>query len=136
MAQGKQALRNALHGNGLIKPLRRLAGDFVSGGGAAGIAAEIEQLLGTRPGDLPWRPEVGIDLEAYRHRNLKEGLADVVADEIVEAIEDWVPSVSAALAVVDSQESTMKIKVTFKSIVRNNNRSNVVLGPSIVELEY
>jgi phage baseplate assembly protein W len=123
-------------GYGLIQPLQRIAGkDFVAAGEDLLIGASIRQLLGTRPGELRWAPEFGVNLDQYRHRGGTEGLADVAADDVVEGIQEWIPAVSVAYADVTIDDATLKIKVMYKAISRNTPASNVALGPINVEEE-
>lgn len=88
----RKSVLNRIFGCGLVAPLRRAASyDFVAGEGVALIASSIRQILKTRLGELPWKPEFGVDLEPFRHHNPP---AELVATTISEAIRTWEGRVS------------------------------------------
>lgn len=126
-----------IFGYGLIQPLVRNFGeDFAAAGDDALIRAELRQLLGTSPGELRWAPDFGINLDQYRHRGGTEGLADVAADDVVEGIQEFIPSISKAYADVIIEDGAMKIQVGYVATARNSAASNVTLGPATLEEEF
>jgi phage baseplate assembly protein W len=86
-------------GSGLLRPFRRdEKNDFASGSGADLVAACVGQVLGTRAsgpsgvGELPWRPEFGsADLNALRHAQNDDALADLGVVYVGEALRRWEP---------------------------------------------
>jgi len=97
-------------GNGLVHPFRRVASsDFVSAEGEPLIRSCISQILGTRVGELRWRPAFGINLEQYRHRNTTDfsdaggasGLSHLISSDISTTLSSW----ESRIGVVDVQAS-------------------------------
>jgi phage baseplate assembly protein W len=110
--------------------LQRISGrDFVAAGGEALVRSCIAQILGTRPGELPWRPDFGVDLEAYRHRGGTRLLADALTNELAEAISTYEARVmiSEASAVVDG--NVIRVKVVWSVISGATEGNNVIIGP-------
>jgi len=132
-----KSLAKEIWGYGLIQPLRRIAGDdFLAANSDGMIRAEIRQLLGTKPGELRWDPEFGMALDQYRHRSGTEGLADLAADDIVEGIHQFIPSVADVVIDVAIDIDVLKIRGSYQAIAKNSAASNVSLGPSIIEEEF
>ena len=130
------AYRRDLLGYGLIRPLQRLGGnDFVTAEGEALIASAVKQILSTRPGELPWRPSFGMNLEVYRHQNNNEGLAALIADSVVEALQLWEPRLEISEAFVSIEDSTINVRVVWQVVSRASTGSNVLLGPVQQEVE-
>lgn len=131
--------RNVL-GYGLIAPMRRLASsDFVAAEGESLVRSAIMQVLGTRPGELPWRPDFGIDLEYYRQKNATGTLSREVAEDVSSALQTWEPrieiascqvSIEAAEPGLGAPRNVIRIKVSW--LVRTDaisDNNNVLIGP-------
>lgn len=130
--------RNTL-GYGLTWPLRRIASsDFLAAEGESLIRSCIAQILGTRPGELPWRPDFGIDLEFYRNKNNNEALSQEISAAIVTALSDWEPriEVSSCQTTIESTEiigyprNVLRVRVLWA--VRTGasaEDNNVLIGP-------
>jgi len=89
MRQSTEFRHNTL-GNGLVHPFRRVASsDFASAEGEALVRSSISQIIGTKFGELPWRPEFGVDLESFRNKNAVQALAGTIASQITEALQTW-----------------------------------------------
>lgn len=123
-------LQDSLLGYGLIAPLQRISGqDFVAAGGEALVRSAISQILGTRPGELPWRPDFGIDLEAYRHRGGTRMLADALTNEIAEAISTYEARVAISSATAEIDGAVIRVTITWSVISTAVEGNNVIIGP-------
>ena len=101
-------------GNGLIKPLRRLSGnDFLSATGPALIKSAIQQILGTRTGELPWRPAFGTNLESYRHRSMTEPQLQSLIATIQTALTIWEPRLSVTSVTAESEENKIRVRIVW-----------------------
>lgn len=126
-------------GYGLVSPLRRLASrDFVAAEGEALVRSCITQILGTKPGELPWRPDFGIDLEYYRQKNASNALGQEIAAQVVSALQDWEPRVEVSRCLISMDSSSASgqprniIRVRVDWVVRTDavsDDSNVLIGP-------
>jgi len=125
------AYRRNILGYGLVQPLRRQASsDFVAAEGEALVRACIRQILGTRPGELRWRPEFGTAIEPFRHRNNTGPLAAALADMISSSLQAWEPRVklTACTASRDANRLTIRVDwVMTASEAADDN--NVIIGP-------
>jgi len=104
------------HGRGVVAPMRRGVGsDFVTATGIALLKASVHQIITTQPGDMPHRPEFGVDLDRYRHRNLTPALSMAIASDIVMAISIYEPRVRIASVFVSKRldSSVLNIKITW-----------------------
>jgi phage baseplate assembly protein W len=129
-------VRNTLVGYGLIAPLRRHAGkDFSTGGGDALIKSQVAQVLNTRIGEVPWKPTFGVNLDQYRHRAGAEGLADVIADTVTDALQEWIEVISVTSALVEMGQGLIKIKVMWRVMSQTTPSNAVLVGPNVTEVE-
>jgi phage baseplate assembly protein W len=129
-----EELRRALIGNGIIKPLRRLSGsDFVTGSGVQLIRAAISQILGTRVGELRWRPEFGIDLERYRHRPASDTTATNITEEILDALTTFEPRIRVSDVDVTIDENIIRIKILWL-LASRGPEEGIILGPITTEV--
>lgn len=132
----KAELKRDILGYGLVAPLRRISGnDFVAAQGEPLIKSCIDQILGTKPGELPWRPNFGIDLEAYRHKGATGVLAQEVADEIVQAISAWEARVSTSAVVARAEDNVIRASINWAVVTDAVEGNNVLLGPIDQEVE-
>ncbi len=74
---------------------------LVSGGDA--LAFRVEQLLSTRPGDIPWMPEFGLDLRALVGEGATGVTLDLARSRITQAITRWLPEVTVQTCDVSVQ---------------------------------
>ena len=140
----RTAFRFNTLGNGLVHPFRRTAGsDFISAEGGSLIRSCISQILGTRIGELRWRPDFGINLEQYRHRNATgdfgEGLAQLIGADVASTLSSWesrmdIVNVQASVEAADASSPMLRNKIVCKIdwIVRSEGAaegSNVLIGP-------
>jgi phage baseplate assembly protein W len=103
------------YGQGLAIPLRFLAGSgFETASGERLVRMAILQILGTEPGELPWRPEFGIALRTRLHKNMDSTMAALVAHEVQQALLRWEPRIEVTGVEFSSKDTTLRIKVTWK----------------------
>jgi phage baseplate assembly protein W len=69
------------------------ASDLVVPGGDA-LAYRVRQLLSTKPGDLPWLPDYGLDLRALVGEGATGVTLDLAKSRITQAINRWLPGVT------------------------------------------
>jgi len=131
----EQYKKNLL-GTGLIAPLRRSGGkDFISGSGEALLRSCIQQILGTRPGELPWRPTFGVDLESYRHSNLPEAMKQLLADQIKQVLLDNESRLSDVNVQIQQEDSTVYVRVMWSVSIATSASGNVLIGPVTQQVE-
>lgn len=99
-----------------MRPFRRTErADFNFGSGIPEVLSCIGQVLGTRLGSLPWRPDFGCDLERLRHRTSDPTVSDVARVMVDDAIRKWEPRAQlTSVAVVDSPDNAIFLRVTVR----------------------
>lgn len=80
-------------GTSLLTPFRRGPSDFVSGTGLVLLQSEIEEVLGTRPGEYPWDMEFGSQLHLVRHDPNSPVTAEMARIYATDAITKWIPRI-------------------------------------------
>ena len=127
--------RKSITGNGLIHPLRRLASnDFETAIGEKLVGASVTQVLGTRPGELPWRPEFGLDLEKYRHANMTEAKAMQLGELIASTVSAYEPRASVTLVETAVEDTKVFIKIGW-SLRSTSGSANILLSPVAQEVQ-
>ncbi len=77
--------------SGLAHPFRRIESDFASSSGDAEILMRVSQVLGTRQGTLPFRPDFGSELHRLRHKKNAIVLRETARVFVDDALRKWVP---------------------------------------------
>jgi phage baseplate assembly protein W len=135
MATAAAKARFNLLGSGIIRPFQRISGsDFVHAVGEATVRSSIIQILGTKPGEITWRPEFGTDLERFRHRNATGALAQEIAEECAESISRWEPRVKVSGIVARVQDNIIYVKVVWAVVSTASAGNNVLIGPVTQEV--
>jgi hypothetical protein len=112
-------------GHGIICPFQRDGkGDFANAGGTRLLSSDIGELLGiigpssTKPGELPWRTEVGSRLNTLKHRRLHSELVRATAEQMtsgpVRQFEDRVRTGPTTVETRD--DNTMIIRYAFTPV--------------------
>ncbi len=128
-----------LLGNGLTIPFRRTGGrDFASAHGGPLVESCVAQIMGTRPGELRWRPKFGMDVEPYRHRNLTDASAQALAAEVHRALSEFEPrlsavSVTSQFTAADSNKVILEVQ--WQITAQSAPGSAVIVGPVSQEVE-
>ena len=133
--------KDKLIGYGLVQPLRRISGrDFVAAGGSSLVKSSINQILGTRPGELPWRPSFGVEAEKYRHQGsadtsrhtMDESRAQQLGSEIAEALVKWEPraDVQECEVIKSGSQISCRVSWTIKTPLAG---SSTLSGPYATE---
>lgn len=85
-------LKKAITGKGLVHPFSRSGGnDFVSAAGEPLVKSGISQILGTRPGELPWQPDFGFAADRYRHRNMSGAQQAALSEDLMRTLGRFEP---------------------------------------------
>lgn len=122
-------------GNGLTIPLRRLGSTgFLSASGVGLIRSCIRQIVGTRRGELRWRPNFGTLLEKHKHKPNNESLEELIKDEISTALKTFEPRLSKVNLSVVRQNSTIIVSISWSVIDKNSPNNQVLLGPDTFEV--
>lgn len=122
-------------GYGLVRPIQRAGGnDFVAAGGERLIRSAIGQILGTKPGDLRWRPSFGCDLERFRHANMDEGLLALVRAAVAGALRIYEPRIQLTNVTLNKDDTKLLIMVTWQVIDVNTATNQTLLGPIETEV--
>jgi phage baseplate assembly protein W len=125
-----------LLGNGIITPMRRVAGsDFVTGNGETLVRSSVRQIMGTKPGELRWRPDFGMDLERYRHRGATKALSQQLSNEISSGLTRWEPRLAELEVLADVNDNVINVKLLWDTASAISDNNAVKLGPVQQEVE-
>jgi uncharacterized protein len=97
---------------GLITPfVRDKKRDFASGEGWTLTMSKSRQVLGTRPGEVPWRTEFGTELDRLRHQQNTNVARELGRLYTKDALRKFVPSVSVTgfSAVQDGERLSVRV---------------------------
>jgi phage baseplate assembly protein W len=137
MGARESNLKREFLGSGLITPLQRISGnDFVWAEGERLVKSSISQILGTRPGELPWRPDFGTDLERYRYKSAVDATASALATEIVESVSRFEPRATITTVVASAEDNVIKARISWSITSEASEGNNVLLGPISQEVSF
>lgn len=101
-------------GKCVAAPLRRLSGfDYTTLDGEPLIRAGLQQILGTEPGELPWRPSFGTALRSRLHRSVDSGFRATLAVDVLESLRRWEPRIVVTNAEVGGTDTTVLIRLAW-----------------------
>jgi len=112
-------------GRGIICPFQRDGkNDFANDSGKRLLTSDIGELLGilgptpSKPGELPWRTDVGSRLNALRHRKLHSEMIKATADQMTAGpVRKWEPRVRPGRTEITTEnDNTMKIRFSYISV--------------------
>lgn len=123
-------------GNGLVAPLVRTGSDFATASGVPLVENCVNNIFAVRKGELPWRPDFGMDLEEYRHRSLTPALAVAAGDEASRGLIEYEPRVEVLRVQTESLGSTLRVKLSWhiSSTALTGSGSGAQLGPITTEV--
>lgn len=104
-------------GGGLMRPFYR-SQDFMHGTGVPEILSNVGQVLGTAPGTLPWRPELGCALHRLRHRANKPGLRELASLYVEQALSKWEPRAQLTKAEALTPKATGRSELTIRALCK------------------
>jgi phage baseplate assembly protein W len=132
-----EQLQNRTIGRGLVKPLRRMASsDFIATTGSALIRSSIQQILGTAPGEIRWRPRFGVDLERFRNRNISERNLNDLTVAIQESLKRYEPRINASGVTAEVQNGVIRVRIVWTIATGRATPNNAVIaGPFTTEVE-
>lgn len=90
--------------------LRDKKNDYASVSGGECVRAHIRQILGTKRGEIPWRPTFGSRLHLLRHAMNNPAYAALAAYYVLEALALWEPR--AVVSNVEAQAAGEELRVT------------------------
>lgn len=93
--------------------------------GTEGLEARLRLLLGTRPGDLPWRPEFGCDLRGMIGQPATEARLAEARWRIEAAIRRWIPGIRV---------QTCRIRITPEGEIARDPRGLSVAECALLRL--
>lgn len=108
-------------GNGILRPfLRDEKNDFANADGVRLVKACVGQVLGTQPGEIPWRQAFGSKLHLLRHRPNNPALAALAKVYILDALRKWEKRVQIGKVAVtrSSDQRTLTFDVSFSVVDR------------------
>lgn len=120
-------------GFGLLAPFRRDGKtDFAAAGGDRVISASIRNILGTRRGELRWRPDFGSELHRLKHLTA-EDTPDLARYYAMDALAKWEKRIVVQDVLVEKldDDSTLSIEVLYSIIAQNVSGNQVVLSQSL-----
>lgn len=108
-------------GQGVLRPfVRDEKNDFANDSGIRLVAACVGQVLGTKIGEIPWRPAFGSRLHLLRHRPNNPALAQLAQVYVLEALQKWERRVRVVRTVVSKSADgrELKVEVSFNVVDR------------------
>ncbi len=122
-SSSSKAVSNTL-GSALVRPFRRTErADFNNGFGVPEVLSCIGQVLGTRIGTLPWRPDFGCDIDRLRHKTKTPTVSDVARVMIEDALRRWEPR--CQLTSVSSIQE-LPNEIVLRVTVRIGNKTQTI----------
>lgn len=116
-------------GFGLLAPFRRDGkSDFAAAGGSRVISSSIRNILGTRKGELRWRPDFGSELYRLKHM-AAEDIPDLARFYAIDALTKWEPRIviQDVLAEKDEDGQALLLEVQYSIISQNVSSNQVVI---------
>lgn len=99
------SFRTRALGRGLLRPFQRDGkADFASASGEKLVHSAVGQVLGTVPGELPWRSELGSRFELLRHQKNDHVLQELARVYVVRALKRWEPRVRVTSVLVTREQ--------------------------------
>ena len=109
-------------GHGIICPFQRDGkNDFANADGKRLLSSDIGELLGvlgptpTKPGELPWRTDLGSRLNTLRHRRLHAEMIRATAEQMTAGpVRQWEPRVRPGRTYITTEDdNTMRIRFSY-----------------------
>lgn len=135
MSLNNKIVQRDFLGRGLIAPLRRLGpADFVSSDGPELVRSAIRQIVGTRRGDIRWRPNFGLVLDRNRNKLENADLEALLISDIETAVRHYEPRIGTLRITVKFRDTQTVVRVYWAIINKNTPENQVILGPDTVEV--
>lgn len=124
-------------GRGIVCPFQWDGkGDFANGAGHDLLRSDIGELLGimgpaaTKPGELPWRMDVGSRLQALRHRKLHSEMIRATAEQMTAGpVRQWEPRVRVGRTSVAAREdNTLEVRLEYTPVGYRQEASTVTVA--------
>lgn len=97
--------------------LRDKKNDYASVSGSDCVRAHVRQILGTKRGEIPWRPTFGSRLHLLRHASNNPAANALAAYYALEALAQWEPRavVQEVEAAFDNAAETLRVVVNYST---------------------
>jgi len=125
-----------LLGNGLITPLRRLAGlDFVSASGELLVRSAVQQIMKTERGQMPWRPSFSGGMERFRNRSMAATALEEAEAQAMGSIGAYEPRARVLGVKAERLKTMMRVQIAWGVVPPESQEStSVLLGPFTTEV--
>lgn len=120
-------------GYGLLSPFRRDGKtDFAAAGGTTNIESSIRNILGTRKGELRWRPDFGSELYRLKHMTADD-VPDLAIYYVIDALTKWEKRiiVQDVIAEKSVEGDALFVDVFYSIISQNVSGNQVVIQDSL-----
>jgi phage baseplate assembly protein W len=124
-------------GRGIVS-LHRVGGDLEHEEGSKLVEAAVRQILGTRKGELRWRPGFGLALHRRRHTNITEVFREQINVDVRKALEAFEPRIEVVDVTTEQfegVEGALKVRVAWRALVVSQTRSVVVTDTKNTEVQ-
>ena len=102
---------------GLLTPFQRdQATDFAFGTGPVLLASKVRQVLGTSPGELPWRTSFGAGLAELRHRSNDAVLAELARVRSRDALQTWIRGIAVTKVEPERDDTTLTLRIHYTDV--------------------
>ncbi len=112
-------------GFGLACPFRFTSErDFATASDKALVGSDLDELLGTEPGEIRWDPSRGTKLAKLRQRPNTGALSELARIEVERAIASYEPRIAvAAVAATRDAKNRTTVKVAYKVAGERESRT-------------
>ena len=112
-------------GFGLVCPFRYTSErDFATAAGKPLVGFDLEELLGTVPGEIRWRPSFGTNVSKLRMRPNTGALSELARIEVQRAVAKLEPRIAVAdVSATRDAKNMTTIKVAYKVGVERETRT-------------
>lgn len=103
--------------------------NFVSNNTLELVKSSVYQILTTAPGERPWNPEFGCDIQKLMFETLTDTISDTIASLVYEALTTWEPRIELQPSDVDVRVNNGKvtIMVSYGLVVPAESESDSLL---------
>jgi phage baseplate assembly protein W len=121
-------------GTAPIAPFTRSSGDISNATGVALMQSRLKQILGTKQGELPWRPDFGSALDALRHKNTNEAFYSDARDFIAHQIKEFEPDIQLEDVSIYRNNTAVVVHVKWSLAARSVNGAAQLVDTQVAEL--
>lgn len=102
--------------------------NFVSNDTLSLVKSSVYQILTTAPGERPWNPEFGCDIQSLMFDTLTDTITDTIASIVYEALSLWEPRITLTPddVTVRSDNGVVTIMVSYDLNVPAESGSDTI----------